>query len=235
MARPVETAWHEFASPEELAEALAGTVAEHLAGAVKSRGHATLAVSGGSTPARFFRALSAKALAWDDVTIALVDERFVGADSERSNERLVRETLLQGPASNASFAGLFSADSDPDEAAASAGRKIAGLPLPFDVVVLGMGLDGHTASFFPDAENLDALLDPSQTRVVMPVTAPSAGEPRLTLTLPILESARFLALHIEGEAKRDVLDAALSDARPAAPVRRVLDAAASPPQIYWTA
>ena len=122
-----------------------------------------------------------------------------------------------------------------EEAARAADAGIALLGQPLDVVVLGMGADGHTASFFPDASNLDELLDPAQTRRVMPVETAAGGEPRLTVTLPLIAGARFLALHIEGREKRAVLDKALSDARPTQLIRRVLDAAASKPQIYWTA
>ena len=234
--------FHQFASREALAEELAATVATQLAEAIRLRGRATLAVSGGTTPARFFDALSKKDIRWDRVKITLVDERFVEHTSERSNERLVRQHLLVNEAAKVSFHPLCWGDRSKgrqlgslEYEAKDANRLIEPLRSPFDVVVLGMGADGHTASFFPDAPNLDALLDPAQTRRVMPVIAPSGGEPRLTVTLPLIAGARFLALHIEGGEKRAVLDQALSDARPTLPIRRVLDAAASKPQIYWTA
>ena len=103
-------------------------------------------------------------------------------------------------------------------------RRCKSLPWPLDVVVLGMGGDGHTASFFPDADDLARLLDPSSDRIVLPVHAASAGEPRLTLSLARIVDAGFIALHIEGEDKRTAFDSAMAPG-PRKPIRAVLDAA----------
>ncbi len=225
--------WREFATPQELADAQADAVADALRTAIQERGGATLAVSGGTTPVRFFRALSSRNLDWTKVTVTLVDERYVPPTSERSNERLAHENLLQGAAAAAHVIALYS-DADSAEAAAQrADLRMLEILFPIDVVVLGMGADGHTASFFPDAENLDDLLDPLTRQVVLAVHAASAGEPRLTLALPRIVSARMLILHIEGRAKREALDAALAAAEPRLPIRRVLDAAETTPIIYW--
>ncbi|TIX78223.1 MAG: 6-phosphogluconolactonase, partial [Mesorhizobium sp.] len=111
-------------------------------------------------------------------------------------------------------------------------RMLRSLPWPLDVVVLGMGTDGHTASFFPDADNLEKLLDPSSERVVFPVHAASAGEPRLTLSLARIVRAGFVALHIEGEDKRNAFESAIgSETRK--PIRAVLDAAERPVEVFW--
>lgn len=228
-----DAAWHEFSSGPSLAEALAEEVAQRLIAAIEARGMALIAVSGGSTPAPFFRALSFKALDWRRVTVTLVDERFVPTSSERSNARLVARHLLQNEAARADFIGLYHELDIVEEAAEKADRIIGALPLPLDVAVLGMGTDGHTASFFPDAENLSALLDAEGRQRVMPVHAPSAKEPRLTLSMPLLSKARFLALHIEGMEKKDVLAAALGGSRPRLPVRAVVDQAGEPVHIYW--
>ncbi|MFC6488309.1 6-phosphogluconolactonase [Nitratireductor sp. GCM10026969] len=226
--------WQEFASGQDLAEELADTVAHNLAEAISARGTALMAVSGGSTPPPFFRALSRRKLDWARVTVTLADERFVPTDSERSNARLVARHLLQNEAARAAFVNLYHACDSVEEAAGLADRAVGTLPLPFDVVVLGMGTDGHTASFFPDAENLTELLTPASGRYVLPVHAPGAGEPRLTLSMPVVRQARFMVLHIEGAKKKDVLEAALAqDAGPLLPVRVVLDHAATPAQIYW--
>jgi 6-phosphogluconolactonase len=97
-----------------------------------------------------------------------------------------------------------------------------------------MGTDGHTASFFPDADGLDTLLDPAAEDLVLPVHARSAGEPRLTLSLPAIAGARMLALHIEGEGKRGAFEAAFaSEARPAKPIRTVIEASHARPTIFW--
>lgn len=223
----------EFDSPAELAAALADAVAEVLNAAIAARGHATLAVSGGSTPKRFLEALSGRDIDWPKITVTLVDERFVPPDNERSNEGLVRRHLLQGKAAAAGFVGLWRKTHCVEEAAQQSLRDIARLPTPLDVVVLGMGTDGHTASFFADAEGLALLIDPTCPVPVLPVKAPSAGEPRLTLTLPLIAQARFLALHIEGDEKQRVLARALDGATAQElPVQAVLDHAVGPLHIF---
>ena len=223
----------EFASQQDLAEALADAVAEALRTAIDERGGATLAVSGGTTPMRFFRALSGRALDWSKVAVTLVDERYVAPSSDRSNERLLRENLLQRAAADCHLIALYSEADSVEAAARRADLRMLEILFPIDVVVLGMGADGHTASFFPDAENLDELLDPLTRQAVFAVHAPSAGEPRLTLALPRVASARMLVLHIEGRIKLDVLEQALAAPEPRLPVRRVLDAAETTPILYW--
>ena len=225
---------HTFDSGAELAAALARKVADELAIAIAAKGHAALAVSGGTTPKAFFAALSKQAIGWRDVTVTLVDERMVGPEHERSNHRLARQFLLQNRAAAAKFLPLYSDTDDAEEAAARASKTIDALALPFDVVVLGMGTDGHTASFFPGGSTLAQVTDPACRQSVMAIEAPGAGEPRLTLTLPRIVDAGLIALHIEGETKQAVLARAL-DAGPEAemPVRAVLRRAAKPVEIYW--
>ena len=225
--------WRVFASAEELAEALAGDVARALRAAVARRGQALLAVSGGTTPKLFFRALSKQALDWEKVTVVPVDERFVPETSPRSNAALIRNSLLTDKAAAARFAPLFHAAETVEETAQRAAEEYAALPWPLDAAVLGMGTDGHTASFFPDAGNLGALTDPASTALVLPVHAPSAGEPRLTLPLARLVEASLLALHIEGEDKRAVLEAALEPGGDK-PISAVFAHADKPVPVYWT-
>lgn len=222
---------HGFAGAEELAEALATRVADALAQGVTARGEASLAVSGGSTPGRFLDALSRRAIVWDRIAVTLVDDRFVPPDHERSNERLVRERLLSGHAAAARFVPLH-APCSLAEASDIADAAVAAMPQPFDAVVLGMGTDGHTASFFADATQFEAVTDKGCARHVMAIEAASAGEPRLTLTMPVIVAARLLVLHIEGDEKRHVLQQAMRSDGARLPIRIVADAA---PQleVYW--
>lgn len=231
-ATPHKAEWNEFGSPEELADALAERIGETLMAAIAARGAASLAVSGGRTPRHLFDALSGLEIAWDKVTIVLVDERFVPPGDERSNARLVRTHLLKDRASRATFVPLYRPTSV-EQAAREANSAVSAIPLPLDVAVLGMGPDGHTASFFPDADRLDALYMNPDGTLVLPVFAESAGEPRLTLSLQLLASARFIALHIEGDERRVILNNALADG--VLPVARVFSAANAAPQIYWAA
>lgn len=224
--------WRAFPSRGALARALAADIADALDRAIAERGAARLAVSGGSTPGLLFDALARTRLAWQKVVVTLVDERFVPPGSERSNERLVRSRLLVEEARLARFLPLWSDTPTVEAAADAAETGLALLGGQFDAVVLGMGADAHTASFFPDAAELGPLTDPDQRRRVMPVHAPSAGEPRLTLTLPQIAGARLLALHIEGAQKRAVLERSLGGHDPRPPVARVFDAARQL-RIYW--
>lgn len=233
MNRTPSWTWREFPSPKALAEALAARVTDELRKAVTARGTALLVVSGGTTPRRFFRALAEESLPWKQVVVTLADERFVDPSAGRSNEKMVRENLMCGEAARATFVGVHTNVNDVEEAARLANARLAALPLPIDAAVLGMGLDGHTASFFPDAENLAALLDPRSQEIVMPVHAVSAGEPRLTLSLSRLVEAGFVALHVEGKAKRDFLLSILRRADGGPPVRAVFIHSAHPVQIFW--
>lgn len=224
---------HHYSSPDQLAEALCAGVAAVLAGGIATRGVATLAVSGGSTPKRFFRHLSQADIAWDAVTVTLVDERWVEPGDERSNERLVRENLLQGPAARARFEPLFEKGIDVDAAQSEVSRRLLALPRPLDAVILGMGSDGHTASFFPGGDRLGEALDLANPAGAIPMRAPDAGEPRMTLTLSRFADAGFLAVHIEGEEKRRVLDRALAGSdTDEMPVRAVF-ALDRPIEIFW--
>jgi 6-phosphogluconolactonase len=229
-------ALEEFASGELLASALAARVRDVLADAISATGRAVLAVSGGSTPVKFFKALSKLELAWEQVTIILVDERMVPPGNERSNARLVRENLLQNNAASAFFVPMYSGAFDEGDAAhqIETVMKRARLAQP-DFAILGMGNDGHTASFFPGGDHLADAIDPAQTALVLPMHAQGAGETRLTLTLPVLLAARHLALHIEGAGKRVVLDKALADGTRVLdmPIRAVFENSVKPVQVFW--
>ncbi|MBS7588456.1 6-phosphogluconolactonase [Ancylobacter defluvii] len=224
---------HVFADGAALAAALADFVASKLAARVARDGGASLAVSGGRTPTRFFEALSARDLPWSKIGITLVDERWVRETSDRSNARLVREHLLKGPAAAARFVALANDAPTPEDGLFAINEALEDLYWPLACAVLGMGEDGHTASFFPGGDRLAEVLDPEATLGLMPMRAPGAGEPRITLTLPVLLAADALALHIEGEGKRPVLQAALADGPvEEMPVRAVLRAP-RPPDIFW--
>jgi 6-phosphogluconolactonase len=223
-----------FPNGAALAEALATKVAEALADATAARGRASLAVSGGSTPKTFFKALSVKPIDWRNVVITLVDERFVPETSDRSNHRLVAENLLQNEAAGVRFVPLYHAVADVEDAALVASGDAERLPRPFDVVILGMGGDGHTASFFPGGNNLERALKPTTPRGVITMEAQDAGEPRLTFTFSALQDARLLVLHIEGEAKKPVIERALAEGKSGAlPIGRVIASASSDTEIYW--
>jgi 6-phosphogluconolactonase len=209
-----------FKDGAELATHLAGDVAQWLKSALAENGHATLAVSGGSTPQPFFKALSVVDLDWANVQVTLVDERQVDENSPRSNAKLVKESLMVNKAVAAQFVPLYQ------------NRNAANLSR-FDVVILGMGNDGHTASFFPGGDHLAQALDLAQHHAIIEMNAPGAGEARLTFTLPRLLAARHLCLHIQGQDKMTVLEKALAgEDQYEMPVRAVLHSQ-KPTTLYW--
>jgi 6-phosphogluconolactonase len=226
---------HSFTDCHAQATALAERVAERLRGGLAERGHAVLAVSGGSTPKDFFASLSREKLDWAKVQVTLVDERWVAETDERSNARLVKSLLLQHAAGAAQFLPLYTGDITPEAGLATASARLDALPLPFDAVVLGMGDDGHTASFFPGGDHLAEALDLDGHARVLPMHAPGAGEPRITLSLPTLLETRALYLLVAGEKKRDLLaDARLGlGAARDYPVRAVLTQQRVPVAVYW--
>jgi 6-phosphogluconolactonase len=225
-----------FADGAALAPVFAQWTAERLAAGIAARGAALLIVSGGRTPLRYFRALCDQPIDWSRVAVTLADERRVANDSPRSNAKLVRETLLQGRAAAAPFVPLADARLDEDQELAAANARIVTLPLPADVVALGMGDDGHTASWFPRADGLAEAMDLGARVLVAPIRAAGAPEPRLTLTGRVLLRARAIALHIEGADKLATLDNALG-AGPVEdmPIRAVLRSAAERLTIFAAA
>jgi 6-phosphogluconolactonase len=222
----------DFPGRQQLADALAQAVSLNIKAGIVARDVASIAVSGGTTPALFFKALSARPdVAWHKVTVTLVDERWIPETSDRSNARLVKQNLLQGPAAAARFVPLYQGGDAPDPIRAGAAQSA--VPYPLDAALLGMGNDGHTASFFPGGDNLAAALTGEGPIVSM--TAPGAGEPRVTLTLKRLLSARALYLQIEGEEKAATLRKAEGEGPiEAMPVRAILRAASAPLTIYWS-
>ena len=235
MTTPLNVTTHSFTDCGTQAAALAERVAERLRAGLASRGRAVLAVSGGSTPREFFAQLARQPLDWAKVQVTLVDERWVPESDERSNARLVRSLLLQHAAGAAQFVPLYTGDATPEDGLPAVRARIDALPLPFDAVVLGMGDDGHTASFFPGGDHLAAALDLDGRTSVLPMRAPGAGEPRITLTLPLLLQTETLVLLVSGEKKRDLLADArlgLGDAQHY-PVRAVLTQARVPVAVYW--
>lgn len=214
---------------EQLARQLAEAVAEALRADLATRERALLVLSGGSTPVPFFQALAAMELPWARIEVTLADERWVTEDADDSNARLVREHLLQGPAAAATFVPLTSATETPEQGVEEVAARLAGLAWPATAVVLGMGGDGHTASLFPDSQELALALTTEEPLVA--VRTPSQPQARITLSAEWLHRARRHFLHITGGDKRDVLARALSgdDVREL-PIRAFL---ACPAAIYW--
>jgi len=198
-----------FATPETLDEALRLAVSERLQSAIALRGSATLVLSGGSTPRALYQQLAQTPLRWDCVTVLLADERWVAVDHEDSNEGMLRRLLLQGEAASAHFLSLCPGYPDVQANLEIVEAQVSELPT-FDVVLLGMGLDGHTASLFPCSEQIaEAMTTPASVVMTQPKTAPHR---RLSLSRTRLANCRWGALHIVGDDKVRVLKAIEPDA-----------------------
>lgn len=223
-----------FPNGEQLADGLSEYVADLLAGAIARDGLASIALSGGGTPERMMQRLSQRELDWARVTATLVDERCVDERSGRSNAGLVRRALLQGRAAVARFVPLYREQADLDRILGLAEQAIEALPGRFTVVMLGMGEDGHTASFFPGGDRLAQAIDPRAPRLVELLRAAAAIEPRLTLTLPRLLASDRLILQIEGDRKKAVLERALEPGLVAEmPIRAMLRQDTVPLEVWW--
>jgi len=223
-----------FSGRDALEDYLCGKLVELLRSGIETRGQAALAVSGGRTPTALFQRLSTQSLDWQKVTIVLVDERWVDADHEASNERLVRQNLLQHEAAKARFISLKNAAYSAVDGSAALQEQLQSLPSPMDAVILGMGEDGHTASFFPGAETLSQALDLDSGLDCQAVTPIDAPHERMTLTLPRLLNSRQIFLHLCGDSKLPVLDLAMAaGATEDMPVRAVLRQTDVPVDICW--
>jgi 6-phosphogluconolactonase len=229
-----DTRLKRFPTMAELASALASDVAQTLTRAIDARGGASLIVSGGKTPVKFFEQLRAQPIDWPRVCVALADERWVDPGDPGSNEKMVREVLLQDRAAEARFAGLKNAAPSPDLGAVSAWETFARIPRPFDVTLLGMGDDGHTASLFPRSPNLCIALARSAAAGCVGMWSPSAPHPRLSLNLSALLDSRRILILIEGEGKLHTYQAA-AGAGPIEemPVRAVLRQSRVPVEVIW--
>jgi len=229
-----------FADPDAAAARAAAEIARRLERAHKERGVAHLALSGGTTPGRTYELLGDAVSDWDGVHVWFADERCVGPDDEESNYRLVADTLLSrieiaservhrmegelGPEDGARrYAQALRADVAPDSGA---------LPV-LDLVVLGIGPDGHVASLFPGADTLQA----GDDAVCLGVHgSPKPPPERITLSLAMLRAARHCLLLATGASKADAVSAALAEPSrhvPASLLRRerltmIVDDAASP-------
>lgn len=234
----MELTLQKFVDRSSMSAALADAITGRLEDAIAARDAASLIVSGGSGPKVLFEILARRELPWERITVSLADERWVDSASPDSNERLVRTALLTHNARAARFVSLKTPHARPEDGERECESALAAIPSPFDVVVLGMGEDGHTASLFPGADKLDAALDVTADRqcvAITPKALPSnAPYPRMTMTLPRLLASRWIALLLAGQSKLEVYEQALAGSDVSAmPVRAVLQQQRTPVVTYW--
>ncbi|GAA4010655.1 6-phosphogluconolactonase [Sphingomonas swuensis] len=230
----IEAEWWEYDSVAEMAEAVAGDVGFIIESAVDARDASLLALPGGKTPGPIFAKLAAQKLPWKKVTIVPTDERLVEVSDERSNARLLAQSFMRAGARVIPIGGE---NADVDAAGNIADARLQDLPWPPDLVWLGMGADGHTASIFDGPDLQKALDAPKARRAVgvrpdpMPADMPVA---RVTLTRAALLSSRTLIITITGKDKRELLEQAIADGHSSKlPIGRVLAEAEQPIDIHW--
>lgn len=224
----------EFATLRDAGEALGRDAVSWLKTALAENNAAFVAVPGGRSPTPFFQTLAAADLDWKSVRVTLTDERFVPEDSEESNSRLLRGAFLQGRASAAQFVMPALSDTTLERAASEWDALIRAAPA-FDLVVLGMGEDGHFASLFPGSPALTEGLDLNAERYA--VAAPDKSPQRLSLTFKALTRTRRLAFLVSGAAKRDVIERALRNETGSEnlPISTLLRQSPVKPVFYWGA
>lgn len=226
---------HRFPDAIALVHALAGEIKVDLEEAIAARGAASLVVSGGRTPVALFQQLKEEPLDWSRITITLADERWVEPVHESSNERLVREHLLQGRAASARFIGLKNPSASAAEGLDWTWRGLSRIPRPFDVVMLGMGDDGHTASLFPGSPGLATALDASAPPACVSMRAPVAPQERISLNLAALLDSRRIILQLGGSGKwQKYQEAQAAGPMSDLPVRGILHQQLVPVDVFWS-
>ncbi len=224
----------EFSTRNDLNIELAKSVSQILSDAIKSKGKASLAVSGGSTPKGFFNVLSKIDIEWSKVTITLADERWVAIDSQDSNTLFVYENLLQNNAAAAKFFHLKQGDEFSEEMLNSLNIAVKTILLPLDVVILGMGEDGHAASLFPCSDQIRQGLEGSDDLALLKVIPKTAPHKRISFSFAALSKSAHTFLLLYGENKRVILNQALvaKDVYEM-PIRAFLHHPTLQTQIYW--
>ena len=226
---------HSFETKVDLVETFSQTIIQNLQDAIDKKGSATLIVSGGSTPKLLFEKLRTLELDWEKVTVGLCDERWVSPEHEDSNEKFVKTYLLQDEAKKAKFVGLYIDGLDAVEAQSECSLMVEKNLKPFDVVILGMGTDAHTASLFPNNPKLEFGFDLENQESCIAIDPQNALHMRMSLTRSAILSANYLYLHFEGEAKFSVYEKAmhLNDMY-TMPIRSILDQDKKVIEVYYT-
>lgn len=219
-----------FATSKDLAAAAAHAIEVALSAALAHRDAASFVGTGGRSPAPVYDLLAQTPLEWGKVAVTLSDDRFVPISSPDSNERLVRERLLTGRAAAARFTPIVVDAASVENAADQVEAGVRALA-PYDVMLLGMGEDGHVASLIPGSPVLDLGMDPAGSRFCLGIPSGVGSPPvaRVTMTMPALLQARLTLVLISGEKKRAIVAEGNG-----LPVHALLEQAKAPVRVLWT-
>lgn len=228
-----------FEQKQHLLVTLVAECQDVLSEAISKHGSATLLVSGGTTPAPLYEALSKSDLNWKKIRVALIDERWVDESNSASNEALIKRSLMINNAKNVEFIGMKNAANSAAQGQPETEERYGKLPKPFSLAILGMGNDGHTASLFPAAKGLSEALNLDNSNVTAAISANQSevtgpNTERMTMTLPALLKTERLIVLFTGEDKLAVFNAAqkpgpIEDM----PIRGLLHQEQVPVELYW--
>jgi 6-phosphogluconolactonase len=228
-----------FEQRNHLFMALVAECQDVISEALSKHGVATILVSGGTTPAPLYEALSKSDLNWKKIKIALVDERWVDPSHNASNEALIRRTLLINNAKNAEFIGMKNASRTAAAGLAEIEQHYAKLPQPFSLAIVGMGADGHTASLFPNADGLTEALNLDNPKLLAAIKAKPSdvtgpNTERMSLTLSALLKTERIIILFTGEDKLSVFNAAQRSAiTENVPISALIHQEQAPVELYW--
>ena len=194
---------------ESLASDLSQSISEILIEAIRKRGRASMAVSGGSTPISLFKNFSLISIDWTKVDLTLADDRWVDSKSAYSNELLVRTHLIKNKAAKVNFIPLKNDSKTAKEGQKNSEETLRNITLPFDVVVLGMGADGHTASLFPCSDELSDAMDLNNLNKLISISPKTAPYERISFTAKVIIDSKNIFLHLNGSNKLHTLESVM--------------------------
>ena len=225
---------HAFSAQDALIETLCQSITEQLEKAIKQKGKASLLVSGGSTPKPLFEKLREVSLDWEKVSIGLCDERWVSSAHKDSNENLVKTHLIQSKASKATFIGMYIEETDMQAAEVLCEKKMKEALFPFDVLILGMGSDAHTASLFPENVKLEKAFDLDNEALCIAIEPGTAPYMRMSLTRQAILSAENIYVHFEGLEKFAVYEEVIAgEDMYKMPIRSILNQNSKDVEVYY--
>ena len=225
---------HSFADPDTLVNELGNTIAETLRHTLKQKCNASLVVSGGRTPVALFHYLRLQTLDWERVTITLADERCVPIESSESNARMVLNELVKYEAATARFVHIYHHHLSPEQNVIKVNQTLCEFNDPYDIVLLGMGDDGHTASIFPEASNLNELLDENSLFDCLHTDPTSVTQGRISQTRKSLLSTKYLYLHFTGQEKLNVFLKAVASSECGYPISHFIHQHKVPLDVYYS-
>ena len=206
---PDSVGFYSANNSESLASDLCQCIGEILTEAIRKRGRASMAVSGGSTPIRLFKEFSLLSIDWTKIDLTLADDRWVDAKNADSNELLVRTHLIKNKAAKVNFIPLKNDAKTAKEGQIYSEKMLRKITLPFDVVVLGMGSDGHTASLFPCSDELPEAMNLNNSNYLISTSPKTAPYERISLTARVIFDSKNVFLHLNGSTKLHTLESAM--------------------------